>query len=251
MEPEMQKVTTQKGASDMINKIIMISSLVLILGCHDTHKSRQKFVDPYLDSFRGKGIKHMISFSPDEAELIDTVTFDSSGNIVTFKSFGVTEFRVYDSLNFLTKKLTIDDSPENYLIHYIVNDDGYLIQEWNTVNSLNLRVDDKDIGDSFKVIVFELDNSGRVKKEIDSTLQEYSVYIYAGQNLIEKVIHSSIDDSKISSFKYLYSEDDELTSIQFLVRNNILFEHYFSSGLLDSSVYFDKGIKLKHSYIYY
>jgi outer membrane protein assembly factor BamB len=236
-----------------INPIILIIFLLCLFSC-DKSPRLKSYPDPYLDSFRGRGIKYMISFDPHGYSYTDTTTFDSSGNIVHSKGFGLIGRKAYDSLNFITHLLTINDIPSNYLIEYSFNKDGDLVQVWNRVNHLNWSLDDSDIGKAERAVKFDLDKERRIAQEIDTTSNEYTQFNYGEEGcLVSKEVYSINSKNLLKKWEYFYDQKvpSKLSKINLSgTSHGSVLVQYFSDGLLDSIATIN-GHLTKYRYIYY
>jgi hypothetical protein len=158
----------------MKNKLFII---VFFFGGSCGDNSRLAYYqDPFLDSFRGRGIKYMLSFDSEDTLNVDTVTFDSIGGISRLRAYGLKERRAYDSLNFIRRKLQINDIPVNYLFKYHFDRKGYLIQEWIKIPHLNWSYSNNEIDTIVRTVKYKLDAGGKVIEEIDSLGNELSLF---------------------------------------------------------------------------
>jgi hypothetical protein len=227
------------------------SALLILFSCGRSHDLKY-YSDPYLDSFRRRGMRYMICFDADDSLVSDTITFDKEGNIIELKSFGLNERRSYDSLYFVKHILRINDTPSNHFINYFFNNKGQLVQEWREVNHLDWSLEESQTDKVSRVILFELDGNGRITQEIDTTGNELALLIYdKNETLSRKDIFSITPKRLLRSWDYSYDVGtDKLKTISLNGNGSNILTHYYSKiGLLDSTAYFVKGYTTKYRYL--
>lgn len=234
--------------------------ILCLLACENKKIQLQPRQDPYLDAFRNRNIKYMLTYlttsdsSDFEAVSNDTTTFDRQGNFLFRKAFMHHERRQYDSLNFLTRMLVITDGPrQNYTINYYFDSNSNLVQEWfDHKYTLEWSLPKSDTGALVNTIKYELDDKGRVIKEIGSTGKVYSIYLYDTQNKLSEIKSFKVaGDEPLSKSTYTYDEKGLLKKIVFASGENVEREaFYYTDGLLDSARD-SRGFRRRYEYIYY
>lgn len=217
---------------------VLIGSLfsILVLSC-EKHESIE-MRDPFLDSFKGKSIKKVVSFESKDMRLADTIFFDEQGNIIEKRQYGLTLKTAYDSAGFPTRMLFLNDAPYNFIIDYRVDKThSRITQRWRTIRTMDWNFRESDINKtSFNVVTFEYDN-GVITAKKDSLANLTTRYFYNDEG---KLIRQEIidDDGELSkSIVYEYAPDRKLVSIYAKLSQVDLYRHHFTNGLLDSTEY--------------
>ncbi|HEY9005060.1 MAG TPA: hypothetical protein VIM75_02955 [Ohtaekwangia sp.] len=237
-----------------MSKNILILLIGLIAGCVSRdNRSLSYYQDPFLDSFRDKGIKYILSYDPDDSLDVDSATLDSSGNIVRLRSFGLKERRSYDSLHFIKRVLQINDIPSNHFMRYYFDKDGFLVQEWNHIQHLRWSFNEADIDTVTRVIKFEIDKTGLIVNEIDKGANEYTQFVYNDdKNLVAKEVYSIVPKRLRYKWLFLYEKSHKLKRIDLDEGGRSVLSHYYTDGLLDSSVDNQNGsYTTKYKYVFY
>jgi hypothetical protein len=207
--------------------------------------------DPFTESFWNRKIAYVkrIGLST------DTIFFDAIGNIVKEVSFGkVMLRREFDQNHYLLREWNANDH-ENVTYSYdtssslIIQRVEYLATpEWNNQSSLKRRSED--------YIIFKLDQSGNILREVNLKADVVVDYLYEDSNLVERRFHGLGTPIELVLEKYQY-KGKELYRIQkFLyAEKEPRFIYYYSSGLLDSTREFSldgkviETLKYKYSFI--
>jgi len=250
-----QIIIITENRCGLMSKNILILLIGLTAGCVSCNNRRLSYYqDPFLDSFRDKGIKYILSYDPDDSLDVDSAALDSSGNIVRLRSFGLKERRSYDSLHFIKRVLQINDIPSNHWMRYYFDKDGLLVQEWNHIGHLEWSFNKSDIDTVTRLVKFEIDKTGVILSEIDSAANERAVFVYdKDETLIAKQIYSIAPKELQANWQFIYDKDNNwLKRIDLNGSRRTMLSHFYTNGLLDSSVYYhDRGPTIKYRYIYY
>jgi hypothetical protein len=219
----------------------------------DKSISLQEFPDPYLASFKNKGIQYLLRFDANFPEEIDTTAFDKEGNVIWVKEVWSRDQYRYDSLGFLNRYLSISDVIQNYSINYKIIGDT-LIQTWTEIIHRNWDYDLNDLNENGKIVIkFKLDKAGKVISEVDEFGKTSSIYVYDKSYRLIRAETFSFDGELIRKTNYRYI-NEVLSEIELIANNKVLFTHYFSGkGLLDSTVNVkgDFIYTVNYSYVYY
>lgn len=233
-------------SANVICGLILLSSL---FNCTRRHSLRP-YPDPYLDSFRNRGIQYMISVN--DSIFADTIIFNRYGDIDEIKSRGLRERRSYDSLFFIRRKLRMDDIPANYFIEYYFNNAGQLVQEWREVNHFNWSSEKMEERKIARIILFDIGEDGEILEELDTAANEVAVFFYDDKGkLVTKEILSVQPRTSLLKWKYEYTKEGKLENIRLHGAQGNYITHYYSNGLLDSTVNHIKGYTKTYRYIFY
>ncbi|MGC3945588.1 MAG: hypothetical protein QM762_13895 [Chryseolinea sp.] len=238
--------------------------VIAVLSCNNKQTAANRrtiyppeFSDPYLEAFRGKNIKFIVSEPP----LSDTIEFDRRGNLVRIKKYGQEEKRAYDSNNFLIRRWIRSDFTKQYTVRYSNHGDT-LIQIWRELNSNDWILRNDTTSFPHEVDHFVFDKSGRIIQEFDDGFGPVR-YVYSHGKLSRKeaeVRRNNEDEVHLEVIAdYAYSTNGQLQrfTLQELDSRDVERRFFFLNGLLDSSSVTSvkgDGIRLqqyRHRYVYY
>ena len=222
--------------------------------------SPPEFSNPYLQSFRNKNIKHIISerLGPTKDPYPDTIDFDRRGNIVRIKRSGEEEKRAYDANDFLVRRWQTSDVTVQYIARYSVHGDT-LVQSWRKLNSRDWHLQGDTTTRPHEINYFVFDRAGRIIQEfIDGSGP--LTYVYSKNKLVQKEIEQRRNDE--DDFKLVIAAEfdyDDFGNIM-TVKSRLLdgqeseYVYYYSKALLDSGhfyVYRSLEERYRYKYIYY
>ncbi|MGC3945589.1 MAG: hypothetical protein QM762_13900 [Chryseolinea sp.] len=173
--------------------------------------------DPYLESFRDKGIKYVISEKLGRATdpFPDTIQLDRLGNVQRIRRYGEEERRAYNDSNFLVRRWLRSDVTVQYDIRYSMLGDT-LVQSWRELNSRNWDSHQDTSGRQRDVNLFVFDPAGRIAHEFTDGVGPVD-YIYDKNILVRKetlIRRNNEEDfhmETVADFKY-----DDLGKIKFI-----------------------------------
>jgi hypothetical protein len=223
-----------------------------------------EFSDPYLQSFRNKNLKYVLSERIIGTKALDpdTIELDRRGNIVRIAGPNGREKRAYDVNNFLVRRRLSSDIVENYIARYSIRGDT-LFQSWRELNSndWNLHGDTTTRPYKFKIFVFN--QNGKVIHEFNEQFGLIN-YIYKKDILSYKEFEIRRDNEEefhAEKFaEFTYDHNGEIEQIKLLderLDEGIEKKFFYSTGLLDSSQitypreYLLRQERYKYRYIYY
>ena len=220
-----------------------------------------EFSDPYLQSFRNKNIKYVISERLEAKDLYpDTIELDQQGNIVRIRRWGEEERRTYDSNGILLRWWLRSDITLHYIAKYSVHGDT-LVQLWRKLNSHVWDLGSDTTTRPYEVNFFVLDKSGRITQSSRDGFGP-TIYIYSKNKLVRKEIEIKRNNEDEfhweKTAEYAYDDNQEIKTMKIILhdgREEDIF--YFSAGLIDSckiTSYKDYGTfqaRYKYRYVYY
>lgn len=245
---------------------LILTSFLVILACSD-QKTIESFPDPYLNSFRGKGIKTILMTDLNDSLgwTTDTISLDTKGNVLRIKRFSYEQFREYDKLNYLISMRTVTDIYENYVIKYYYSQDD-LIQEWSSLGNSDLVSADSSSKVVFNRVRFKL-KSERIVGLVDSLNNQNTEYSYDEYNVV-RITSKTIDRNEfLSESLFEYEDNRKLKTMSLLATGLYRTENgdfrpsetiyketcFFTDGLPDSLVRENLGnsIVIRYRYLYY
>lgn len=222
--------------------------------------------DPYLQSFRNKKIKYVISERLEVKDFYpDTIEFDRQGNIVRIRHtriWGDEERRAYDSSGFLVRRWLRSDVVLQYIARYSIKGDT-LVQSWRELKSHDWDLSGDTTSMPREVDHYIFDQKGKLIHGSDEDHGGPIIHIYSNNKLVRKEIEVRINDEdefhKETTAEYEYDVNGEIQKIKLF---NTLYGSqqvfYFSSGLIDSchitTTRYDDRPRLErfgYRYVYY
>jgi hypothetical protein len=166
-----------------------------------------------------KNVEVMVAYDKEDPSIADTIFFDRVGNMIEERKYWFHEWKAYDSLHFITRRLTRSEQAANFFITY-TRANNSLIQKWNRLNHFKWNFNAEDLDPEVKFYVkFELDKNGWITKETNEYEGSYTSYAYdANCNLVNKEIRSLADGSELEKWTY-YFDENNLTKVDHFVRD--------------------------------
>jgi YD repeat-containing protein len=226
--------------------IIFMVILGISIGACKHEVRLMPYQDPFFDALRKKNVCQVISFSRKAPALSDTIYLERNGYTLKFSGYALEDRLTYDSLLFIRSKYEGPDVYDNFIIDYHFNSQGNLIQRWRqTEINDSTKIIDKP--SSTKIVVFVINSQGNIAREIDSVKNEYTSSIYDTKGLLIERSHFSINpDRPKDKWKYEYNGEGQLKTINQTAGETLILTHYFTNGLLDSTVNHLKGYQVVH-----
>lgn len=236
-------------------KFVSIAFLAIfcLLGCKNSVKLKA-YQDPFLDSFRGRKVKYLISYVPEYSDFADTTRFNEMGDRVQFISSGFEERSEYDSLHFITRLWQRSDVLVNLRYKYSLDESGILTQQCDELKSGDWRLGTSGESELFRVVFFKIDEEGKIVYETDTASNLKTLYEYDQSDKLVKKKECSLDSNKyLTQWSYEYNELSRVTKITYGTEGEKFLVHYFSSddGVLDSTTNYIDGYTKRYRYIYY
>ena len=226
-----------------------ISFGALFQCCCNSSMTEPIFLDPYMDSFRGKNLKWMVGYDPRDSSLIDTTFFNAGGDMTRKKGF-MSDIRMeFDENHFITRRMQSGENGSNFLIENSIDPKGIVRQQWWTLNNhLRWDYDNAERDSLFRVVKFEFNRRGLLVKSIDSTANAIVVYKYDENRLSGKEEFDLTTGVKEQTWYFLYDDQNEIKEIGVSLPEFKISTQYFSKGLLDSMVDTRGTIRYRYSY---
>jgi hypothetical protein len=138
-------------------------------------------------------------------------------------------------------------------VSYEFDLNGDLIQSWKDINHLEWTYDSSQIRKLNKKVIFKIDKTGRIVQGTDSTSNEYVIFDYDNnERLRSKDVYSIDPNQHLRTWRYTYEDNSpKLRTIEVLAGPVSFFTHYYSHGLLDSTVYHQDEHTVRYKYVYY
>jgi hypothetical protein len=234
------------------SKYLVATLALTLLGCSEKYR-RQDYPDPLAKIFWGKGVKVMIAYDVEAPSIADTTIFDAVGNqIEEIKNWSHLR-QTFDSLHFITRKLSKGEQVSNYQIRYKSESKAKLKQEWSGINHFNWEftpTEDFDPDVHFNVI-FNLDADGFVMDELNEHDGILTTYSYDdAHNLQTKEVVSLSDQKLLQKWSFQY-DDEVLVKADHYWNGELVMEYFCSKmGLIDSARY-KKDTIINYTYEYY
>jgi hypothetical protein len=192
--------------------------------------------DPILDAVRLNQTKYLISHV-DNLPTADTMFLDRTGTEIRLNSRDLDVTHRYNSNYFLVREIgRFSDVYVNYRIDYKERPDS-LLQVWTTFG-MNQNENPSKPGRVLKVVVFTIDDNGRIATEVDTLQNLIRMFEYDdGDHLISKTTFS-LDERKTTDLQvFQYDKNDKLSLIKLYAGGSMLYQtHYYSDGVPDSTV---------------
>lgn len=209
--------------------------------------------DPYLEAFRNKNIRYAV-VETDSDFRPDTISFDKLGNVVRIWNPFYREKRGYDSEGFLVRLWHYNDFTTSLVANYSWSGDT-VNQSWRAVvpTAWELTQDTSSVryGTPIRFIV---NKAGKILEEKNPSLNEMIKYIYVDNKLARKEGYMVHPRGRTKTWIYDYDSSGNIARISFFRGDHESEVHYYTKGLLDSTIVKDpepyKSIK-KFKYIYY
>jgi len=213
-------------------RCIFVSMIICLSlsNCSNNEDTVINTTNPFASSLWDKRIKYLLEENSDGG--YDTTKLDSAGNVLEVKSFGSTERYRYNSQRFIERYLYKGDVIENYAIFYRRKGQDTLVQMWLRLPHNNWNYDKTDIDSTNRhTVTFIIDQDGKITQEIDTMRNLVKSYYYDHDLLSrteEKQIHSNTL-SETAVYKY---KNSILSKIEIHYRNDLVTESYnCSEGL--------------------
>jgi len=217
-------------------KSIRIVIFVLVAMSCSRGRRLKAYQDPFYDSFRKFNICKIISYDPKSPEMCHTITIGARGLSIRISGVASQERMEYDSLFFIKSKYEGPDLYNTYSVEYHFDAHRNLIQRWREKDS-----------DTATTKTFIIGESGDVEMEIDSLAREYISYSYDnGGLLITKNRYKMESEELIDAWSFLYDKKHRLSTINLTGGGTSILTHYYSEGLLDSTVHHVRGYIVRH-----
>lgn len=191
--------------------------------------------DPFIESFKDKGIRMQVSYNKLSPKLRDTVKFDLKGRVeLESDNYSTKEYK-YDSIGNLTRIMLNDDAPSNYYLEYYI-DGSSVIQNWNLINHMRWEFTSQDLDSADRVVKFLFDDNGKIEKEINLNNGEVTKYLYKNDKIIAKQAFAQGADVSKQQWVYEYDKNKTLIKANFFSSEKLIVAHFFGNdGLLDST----------------
>ncbi|HEY0652116.1 MAG TPA: hypothetical protein VGD65_03270 [Chryseosolibacter sp.] len=210
--------------------------LITMLGCKNEPVS-PRYPDPIAQSFWGRKVNLMREIISEQG-LIDSIFFDSAGNVVLEKSHGLVRKTEYDSLHFPIRQLTMSEFRSSYLIKYTYEENVF-VQHWLETADSTYRENtvDENLTEERR-ITYELDRNGYVLQSKDSKSGNRTVYKYdESMLLLSKITYQHQNGKELEKWVYTY-KDKRLLECENHFGGLFYKKYFFSeSGLIDSAIY--------------
>jgi len=237
----------------MMKRFVYLIAFFTLCRC-STAPSKQANIpliknDPFLESFKGKGLKMAVIAESGSASINDTIFFDRVGNIISKKNVYSTHQYGYDETGNLDRVLSINDIPSNYLIKYEYNK-GVVLQTWYLLNHLKWEKENEILDTIDRVVKFEFDKLRNLKQEVNLSFGEITKYEYTDTKMQSKKVFP--DNSEVPSIQwtYYYGKKGFLEKVECISHGRLVKEDFYGSdGIIDSTRRAD--YTLVYTYEYY
>src|SRR5882762_5484899 len=204
-----------------------LTSLAFWLWNCDSRHSLKNYQDPYLDSFRGSGVRYRISYNVNYPEFSDTAVFDKSGSLIQFLSQGLEERKAYDSLRFLSKLWQRSDVLYNLRYKYSWSENGLLVEECRELADWDWQRPANERDRLFRAVFFEIDREGNITSETDTVEHTKILYKYDEAHRLVQKRECSLDSNEcLQWWDYDYGERSKLRKISLSDEKQRLLVHY-------------------------
>ena len=232
--------------SKLMIRLFLLGFYFVILGCStdNTMSDSIRYPDPFQEAFKGKGISYLV-YDEDSSSRVDTIFLDSTGMVKYINGYWHDEERTYNDHQFITNLDVRDfDIHSRFSISYDFVGDS-IIQNWREIDH-NGGVEPVD---SANIVIFKLDLDRRIKEEIDRMRARRTMFDYDNRGRLNgKRQFSTEDGQPITKEIFIYDSLSRIEKIkQYAGQNLLILTHYYSNGILDSTVYEELKDSLNYS----
>lgn len=239
--------------------IVVLMGTIILISCQ---RDQLKYDwDPYLESFKDKGIRCLISthyldtLDTHADSLIDSIQFNRAGYITEKKMMGSKTRMAYDSLGRLIHILSEGDTYSNIFYTYELQD-SVMFRYGFQIKHLGWVFNNEDVDSSTKsVMKYNFNNEGQIAAQQDDSQKMILHFSYQQNRLKKKELFSN--GRLYIRWEYSYDNDRINKIVENDVIGRVLTVAYFSSaGLLirtERSHNNSESIiqETTHRYIYY
>jgi len=228
-----------------INYLLSIAILVVLLSLVSCSKKKhiKNTIDPYAQSFWGRGIKTMIAKNCLDSTclafdtLVHITHFNTAGDRITEQtSFSIRKL-TYDSNHFIIRDWNRTDVLENFVYSYQYdNKTNYILAYRTELNHIKWEFTEKDLLPRLTdTITLQLDNNHNIISERSTSKNKLIAQYFYNDNLLYKKVSYFYDSiNETTTYSYLNHTLSEITITGHM--EPVVIKHYFSrEGVLHHS----------------
>jgi len=241
--------------------VVLVSVLILSSCRRDQAQVARYDWDPYLESFKGKNIRYLVSTHYADSlgvrvdSLIDSIEFNKAGYMIGKKMLGREILMAYDSLGRLNHILTEGETYSNISYAYEFQD-SVMVRYGFEIKHLDWIFDKMDVDSSTQSVMrYRFNSNGQIEEQRDQTGEMVVRFSYDGKKLMKREFFS--DGRLYIYWEYFYKNGTLLKVAEHDVIDHLVIVDYFSpEGLLlrterihggpDSTIQ-----ETAHRYVYY